>query len=74
MGRRRLQSRLIRCSITWRTSSWGAIRKSLESAARAAKDLGYRTGWFFRAAIEGETGGRGAHAAAAIARQIRTYG
>lgn len=50
----------------------GSNQKSLEAAARAAKDLGYRT-MILSSSIEGETREiAGMHAA--IARQIRTYG
>src|SRR5580700_396865 len=50
----------------------GSNQKSLESAARAAKDLGYRT-MILSSSIEGETRDV-ARMHAAIARQIRTYG
>jgi hydroxypyruvate reductase len=49
----------------------GSNQKSLESAARAAKDLGYRT-FILSSTIEGETQDV-ARMHAAIARQIRTY-
>jgi hydroxypyruvate reductase len=49
----------------------GSNQKSLESAARAAKDLGYRT-LILSSTIEGETKDV-ARMHAAIARQIRTY-
>jgi glycerate 2-kinase len=49
----------------------GSNQKSLESAARAAKDLGYRT-LILSSTIEGETRDV-ARMHAAIARQIRTY-
>jgi glycerate 2-kinase len=49
----------------------GSNQKSLESAARAAKDLGYRT-IILSSTIEGETKDV-ARMHAAIARQIRTY-
>jgi glycerate 2-kinase len=49
----------------------GSNQKSLESAARAAKDLGYRT-LILSSTIEGETS-EVARMHAAIARQIRTY-
>ncbi len=49
----------------------GSNQKSLESAARAAKDLGYRT-LILSSSIEGETRDV-ARMHAAIARQIRTY-
>lgn len=49
----------------------GSNQKSLESAARAAKDLGYRT-LILSSTIEGETQDV-ARMHAAIARQIRTY-
>jgi hydroxypyruvate reductase len=50
----------------------GSNQKSLESAARAAKDLGYRT-MILSSTIEGETSDV-ARMHAAIARQIRTHG
>ena len=50
----------------------GSNQKSLESAARAAKDLGYRT-MILSSSIEGETRDVG-RMHAAIARQIRTHG
>lgn len=50
----------------------GSNQKSLESAARAAKDLGYKT-MILSSGIEGETRDVG-RMHAAIARQIRTYG
>jgi len=49
----------------------GSNQKSLESAARAAKDLGYKT-LILSSTIEGETKDI-ARMHAAIARQIRTY-
>jgi glycerate 2-kinase len=49
----------------------GSNQKSLESAARAAKDLGYRT-LILSSTIEGETKDV-ARMHGAIARQIRTY-
>ncbi len=49
----------------------GSNQKSLESAARAAKDLGYKT-LILSSSIEGETRDV-ARMHAAIARQIRTY-
>jgi len=49
----------------------GSNQKSLESAARAAKDLGYKT-LILSSTIEGETKDV-ARMHAAIARQIRTY-
>jgi len=49
----------------------GSNQKSLESAARAAKDLGYKT-MILSSTIEGETRDV-ARMHAAIARQIRTY-
>ena len=49
----------------------GSNQKSLESAARAAKELGYRT-LILSSTIEGETSDV-ARMHAAIARQIRTY-
>jgi glycerate 2-kinase len=49
----------------------GSNQKSLESAARAAKDLGYRT-LILSSTIEGETKDV-ARMHAAIARQIRTF-
>lgn len=50
----------------------GSNQKSLESAAQAAKDLGYRT-LILSSTIEGETRDV-ARMHAAIARQIRTHG
>jgi hydroxypyruvate reductase len=50
----------------------GSNQKSLESAARAARDMGYRT-MILSSTIEGETRDV-ARMHAAIARQIRTHG